>query len=181
MFLRYCVMLRGSAPRPSTAAALPPPPARWAAPSVERADASDANDTTPVALGGDLPPLSARLALSHLRAHCVDTMLDVYAAFLAFGSQLITLETLLVAAVAAGAVFAFCDWFSAARPGSKRRLASNLNWTIFATVVVFPLCVRQRCAARERERERGSARRGAARRDACCGDAACDTCCARGH
>jgi hypothetical protein len=141
MLCASCSILRS--PPPSAEAAFAPPPACWAphTAAVNRPDdGSGAADDFTLPL---LPPLSARDALRNARCHVVDTLLDVYAAFLAFVTQLITAETVLVSAVAVAAVYAFTRWFSDSvdANGRPRRLVANLQWTIFATVVVFPLCV----------------------------------------
>ena len=90
-----------------------------------------------------LPPLTPRDALHNLYWHVCDTVLDVYAAFLAFVTQLVTAETLAIAGIAVGAVFAFVFGFADGVDGAGRphRLVSNINWAWFASVLIFPLCV----------------------------------------
>ncbi len=144
-----CAWLRNAPRDPSTKVALAPPPACWVPPAgADAAAAGAGGGAADVDAGGDdgstlpeLEPLTLRQALPNTYRHIRDTVLDVYAAFLAFLTQLVTAETALVAGVAVGAVFAFTKWFEAGS-GSHRRVVSNLNWSVFATVVVFPLCAR---------------------------------------
>jgi hypothetical protein len=148
-----CAWLRNAPRDPSTKAALAPPPERWVPPvgvAAAEAGAGGGGGAADVNAGGDdgstlpeLEPLTPSQALRNAHRHLRDTLLDVYAAFLAFATQLVTAETAMVAGIAVGAVFAFTRWFEErGAGGSHRRVVSNLNWTIFATVVVFPLCAR---------------------------------------
>jgi hypothetical protein len=142
MFCRAsCAALRGVHDMPPYAASLPPPPPRWV-PRVDVDELGAAEDDAalwtadaPQSLGD-----TARALVRHFR----DTGLDVYAAFLAFATQLITAETVGVAAVSVAAVFAFARGFEHGAPGQRRRLVANLNWALFASAVVFPLCVPSR-------------------------------------
>ena len=133
---------------PPYASSLPPPPQRWVrCPDVGEQGAAE-DDAALWQAGG---PQSLREAGGALARHCRDTALDVYAAFLAFGTQLVTAETFGVAAVAVGAVFAYTHGFEAGGPQHRHRIVGNLNWAIFASAVVFPLCVRlalRRCVIR---------------------------------
>ena len=143
MALRSCAMLRSRPPLPAETAVHAPPPAQWAPFEAAGREGTSAADEDVDMDGGALAPLTLRVMLRNVYVHFRDTALDVYAAFVAFASQLITAETLGVAGVAVASVFAFCSGFAApaGAPGRPRRVAANLNWTIFATVVVFPLCV----------------------------------------
>ena len=122
---------------PPYAASLPPPPARW----VRRADAGEQGAAEDDAALWDVgSPHGVREAAEALARHCRDTALDVYAAFLAFITQLVTAETFAVAAVAVGAVFAFTRGFQTGGHDHSHRINANLNWAVFSSAVVFPLC-----------------------------------------
>jgi hypothetical protein len=123
---------------PARVASLPPPPARWAPGAVGEQGAAEDD----AALWEWTAPANAGEAARAFVHHCRDTALDVYAAFLAFASQLVTVETFGVAAVAVAAVLAFARGFETGGNSARHhRLAANLNWAVFASAVVFPLCV----------------------------------------
>ena len=134
------VAVRAAHEMPPRAETLPPPPSRWA-PRLAVGEQGAAEDDA--ALWEWAAPRSAGEAARSFLHHCRDTALDVYAAFLAFASQLITVETVGVAAVAVGVVLAFARGFETGAGAGARHhyLVANLNWAVFASAVVFPLCV----------------------------------------
>ena len=125
---------------PPRAEMLPPPPARWA-PRGAVAEQGAAEDDA--AIWEWSAPSSVGEAARSFVHHCRDTALDVYAAFLAFASQLVTVETFGVSAIAVAAVLAFARGFETGGGAGARphHLVANLNWAVFASAVVFPLCV----------------------------------------
>ena len=132
------VAVRAAHEMPPRVASLPPPPARWAPGAVSEQGAAEDD----AALWEWAAPRSVGEAARAFAHHCRDTALDVYAAFLAFASQLVTVETFGVAAVAVAAVLAFARGFETGGNSARHhRLVANLNWAVFASAVVFPLCV----------------------------------------
>jgi hypothetical protein len=90
MLAATCALLRSPLKEPNGEGALTPPPACWAphgntgAASACGAGAHAAADDSALPL---LPPLTLRSAVHNLRCHVTDTLLDVYAAHLAFVTQ----------------------------------------------------------------------------------------------
>jgi hypothetical protein len=91
MLAATCALLRSPPKEPSGESAQTPPPACWAPHgSVGAASASGAGALAAAADDSALPllpPLTLRSAARNLRCHVVDTLLDVYAAHLAFVTQ----------------------------------------------------------------------------------------------
>ena len=133
------VAVRAAHEMPARVASLLPPPPRWAPRSAVGEQGAAEDDA---ALWEWTAPRSAGEMARSFAHHCRATALDVYAAFLAFASQLVTVETFGVAAVAVAVVLAFARGFETGGGGTRHHhLAANLNWAVFASAVVFPLCV----------------------------------------